>query len=312
MSKDAPHKPGGTPAGGQFDNVVKTESQVVLGGSSAPKDVIDDTAPVPLNSIVPTGQVVTLDDFDLGSSEFAEIELYGDPDGHVSATGSIVVEASRLTPWPRPAQWTASHDEDIDAYLHDTYGQAAWLRAVPDDAGADIMIGFDLQLAGDTTSDELVTRLADETSAGRFAQDVDSGRFYDQFQAHMAVVENERNQATRAYLEAALWTGTDDDGEPLDAVFDPIDVSGTSREQAYADLSSFMRENRALIDKTHTLRPEYDAAAIGHDFFLTRNGHGAGFWDRGLGDIGDRLTAACKTYGTSDPYLGDDGKVHLT
>ena len=39
------------------------------------------------------------------------------------------------------------------------------------------------------------------------------------------------------------------------------------------------------------------AELAGHDFALTRNGHGTGFWDRGLGDIGDMLTEECKPYG---------------
>ena len=49
----------------------------------------------------------------------------------------------------------------------------------------------------------------------------------------------------------------------------------------------------------------------GHDFWLTRCGHGAGFWD------GDRpepaatvLTKASKAYGEVDLYIGDDGKVY--
>ena len=49
--------------------------------------------------------------------------------------------------------------------------------------------------------------------------------------------------------------------------------------------------------------------ALGHDFWLTRNGHGAGFWDRGLGELGDRLTGLAKPYGTVDLYITDDGKV---
>ena len=39
------------------------------------------------------------------------------------------------------------------------------------------------------------------------------------------------------------------------------------------------------------------AELAGHDFALTRNGHGTGFWDRGLGEIGDMLTEECKPYG---------------
>lgn len=48
----------------------------------------------------------------------------------------------------------------------------------------------------------------------------------------------------------------------------------------------------------------------GHDLWLTRSGHGTGFWDRGLGELGDRLTEAAKSYGSPDdhtPYDCGDG-----
>lgn len=43
-----------------------------------------------------------------------------------------------------------------------------------------------------------------------------------------------------------------------------------------------------------------DFSQHGHDFALTRNGHGAGFWDRGYGPVGDRLTDAAESYGEAD------------
>ena len=46
--------------------------------------------------------------------------------------------------------------------------------------------------------------------------------------------------------------------------------------------------------------------------FLEGNGHGAGFWDRGYGPDGDRLTELCKPMGSDDAYIGDDGTIHLT
>lgn len=52
-------------------------------------------------------------------------------------------------------------------------------------------------------------------------------------------------------------------------------------------------------------------AFAGHDFWLTRNGHGAGFWDRGLGEVGDKLSEACEPYGSADFYVGDDRKIYL-
>ncbi len=45
-----------------------------------------------------------------------------------------------------------------------------------------------------------------------------------------------------------------------------------------------------------------DAEQSGHDFLLTRNGHGAGFWDRGYGDAGRTLTDACKPYGETSAW----------
>jgi hypothetical protein len=50
---------------------------------------------------------------------------------------------------------------------------------------------------------------------------------------------------------------------------------------------------------------------VGHDLWLTRNGHGAGFWDRGLGDVGDKLTAIAKRMGSKSLYVGDDGKIYI-
>jgi hypothetical protein len=61
----------------------------------------------------------------------------------------------------------------------------------------------------------------------------------------------------------------------------------------------------------------YDEASAGHDFWLTRNGHGAGFWDRfqpgtPQNAAADRLSEVCRhVYSEMDCYLGDDGKVYI-
>lgn len=54
---------------------------------------------------------------------------------------------------------------------------------------------------------------------------------------------------------------------------------------------------------------------VGHDLWLTRNGHGAGFWDKPevYGDtIAPRLTKSAESMGHSDLYVGDDGDLHLS
>ena len=45
------------------------------------------------------------------------------------------------------------------------------------------------------------------------------------------------------------------------------------------------------------------AELAGHDFALTCNGQGTGFWDSGLGAIGDMLTEECKPYGSHTVIL---------
>lgn len=85
-----------------------------------------------------------------------------------------------------------------------------------------------------------------------------------------------------AYLECALWA------EELDS-YTIFDFSKAARDKARSELEQFVDQAGSLLDG---LKPEM----IGHDFWLTRNGSGVGFWDRGLGDIGDRLTDIAKAF----------------
>ena len=114
---------------------------------------------------------------------------------------------------------------------------------------------------------------------------------------------------TRAYLECALWASTyspeDDPDEtiPMDADYGPEDIAPEALEAMREDCRNFLEE---LWDTG------INPAQAGHDLWLTRNHHGTGFWDRGLGEIGDRLTDASQAYGESDLHIGDDGKVHVS
>lgn len=110
---------------------------------------------------------------------------------------------------------------------------------------------------------------------------------------------------TSAYLECALWTSTGEDDQPLEDTCGIDDCSLETLQGAIDDCEAFQRDNAADL-----LESDLSDELAGHDFWLTRNGHGAGFWDRGLGAVGDRLSKACEAYGTVDLYLGDDGKVY--
>lgn len=114
----------------------------------------------------------------------------------------------------------------------------------------------------------------------------------------------------RGYVECALWSTTDDDDDPLDDWATISDVAAETLAAMVADCADFATGETLADLESLAQSGAADWGRHGHDFWLTRNGHGAGFWDRGYGEAGDRLAAAAKVYGESDLYRGDDGKVY--
>ncbi len=113
---------------------------------------------------------------------------------------------------------------------------------------------------------------------------------------------------TQGYVEAAMWTLTDTWYECDDCDFESRNpdvhsevcssCGGTIRErnhsadhlglhnvseealrEAIKDCAAFQESYRADLDEASDEDKSRDDAAHGHDFWLTRNGHGAGFWD---------------------------------
>ena len=109
------------------------------------------------------------------------------------------------------------------------------------------------------------------------------------------------DEFTTAYLECALWSSTDENDEPMDANYGIEDLTDECVNQAIEDCADFQEANAELLEQAHTVYDTDDKAAYaGHDFWLTRNRHGAGFWDRGLGEVGKNLTEAAHGYGGVD------------
>lgn len=120
----------------------------------------------------------------------------------------------------------------------------------------------------------------------------------------MQNTENDRDAFFTQYVNTLLWSETDDNGEPLDGAYDTDDLAPESVTEMRAECDDFVGAN--VMDLA-----DIDAEQAGHDFALTRNGHGAGFWDRGLGALGDRLSDAAKVYGTQGLCVGDDGMLYV-
>ena len=115
---------------------------------------------------------------------------------------------------------------------------------------------------------------------------------------------------TTQYLEAALWTETDQTneqgGSPLDDNYDVEDFTLKSLRFAVSDCSDFRTLAREELDKSGL-----DEAEQGRCFWLNRNGHGTGFWDReGEQSILDKLSDHSKSYGSCNASVYRK-KIHL-
>lgn len=145
---------------------------------------------------------------------------------------------------------------------------------------------------------------------------------------------------TRGYIEAAFFTETNelyasDEWDSPKAQEDiaegrcsgnipsdssVADLAPDALAAAIADCSAFQEGASKLLWAASELRGYTDEQA-GRDFWLTRNGHGAGFWGRDelenfgaeIGpSLGDRLSGHARSFGAVDMYRGDDSQIYFS
>ena len=119
---------------------------------------------------------------------------------------------------------------------------------------------------------------------------------------------NQLDPFTRGYIDCALWASS---GEHGGASFEQQgytyrDLADVCARQMIKDCKLFQAEGAPdLADK--------DDEESGRNFWLSRNRSGSGFWDRGYGPSGDRLTRIAYGFGTADLYLDEDsGEIYCT
>lgn len=114
-----------------------------------------------------------------------------------------------------------------------------------------------------------------------------------------------------AFFETLFWSEIIETGDTdheyydvsfRDAGFYKEDMPLEDRAKLIAECETFFKEY------SHQFENGPDQA--GHDFCLTRNRHGAGFWDGDYPTHGDVLTDASQKYAEVFLHLGDDGLVH--
>lgn len=102
---------------------------------------------------------------------------------------------------------------------------------------------------------------------------------------------------TKAYIECALWADSPEDDPYEETELAPVTLSHIER-----DCAAFQAKAGGLID---------DDRQAGHDFWLTRQGHGAGFWDGDWSEpAATTLSDLAHSFGPFELYRGDDGVVY--
>ncbi len=110
------------------------------------------------------------------------------------------------------------------------------------------------------------------------------------------------NEFTKAYIDCSLWTSLDEADVPFDRDRDVQSFSPETLEKMKADCAKFQADNH-----NDCWEPILD----GHDFWLTRNRAGSGFWARHpQTKREERLTKAAHDFGEFNLYIGDDGKIY--
>lgn len=118
----------------------------------------------------------------------------------------------------------------------------------------------------------------------------------------------------RQYIRTILWSSTGDDGEPLEDSCGAADIAPETMQRIQDDCSRFYAAVESMgIDLDAELLIDGDATEkAAFHFWLTRNGHGCGFWDGDWSDeVEDKLTKLAESFGEQWPYVGDDGMIYL-
>jgi len=134
----------------------------------------------------------------------------------------------------------------------------------------------------------------------------DSGRVGNMSEVRVDLENSwDQEKMLDSYLTTMLWSSVGDNDEPLDDVHSIEDISPEALAKSKKDIHEFCVQSGDLLDGL-------DEAQVGHDFWLTRCGHGAGFWDGDYEkEVGEKLTDISKKFGNEDPYVGDDKKIHI-
>ncbi|NCU71523.1 MAG: hypothetical protein EBY66_00670 [Candidatus Fonsibacter lacus] len=132
----------------------------------------------------------------------------------------------------------------------------------------------------------------------------------------------EMNPTLTALVQTILFTESDIYGEPLEDNYSIADFDEESLKKLYSEYQQFIAiaeekitekigENWDCIDDFYDVQqPALNQTE--HDYVLTRNRHGAGFWDGDWSsEVSKILTDAARSQYEFTAYVGDDERIYL-
>lgn len=129
---------------------------------------------------------------------------------------------------------------------------------------------------------------------------------------------NDKEEFIVAYMQAALWSSCDlndpaDNPDMLDEKYSPYDLTPEARKVLIENCEVFLDLAHETIEESECTRSASSLwnkwSIAGHDFWLTHNHHGSGFWD-GDWSNGDKLTQFCRGFREINFYV-DNEKIHV-
>lgn len=124
--------------------------------------------------------------------------------------------------------------------------------------------------------------------------------------ADAQIAPDEARDAIDGYLQAAVFTATDESGETLDGK--GYIWSESAQAVARADVIDFITSNVESIREFQRVTG-HGWIQVGIDFNFTRNRQGAGFWSRGTGNVFDELTQSAHAHGEVTTFLDEEGEL---
>lgn len=113
------------------------------------------------------------------------------------------------------------------------------------------------------------------------------------------------------FAESAILLGGEDGEEIVEDDLSGYSLSPEAMDIVKKDCADFLENNMKNLYCALYEAPGYNYGSAGHDFWLTRQGHGAGFWDRGLGSWGDVLSKSARSFGERHVFIDENNELGI-